>query len=188
MKNFQSSIVIGIMCFLLSFGIAIQISSINNENTVIAKRNEENELRNRVIDLNNDYKNKYKKLEKIQAKLDQLRNSASEKNERSKILSENLNKINISLGLNNVKGKGIIIKIKTGDLLLVLNALNNAGAEAISVNENRITYFSKIKNDGDIVYLNGKVLESPFEIKAIGSDTLYGAITRRFCFTASTSK
>lgn len=59
----------------------------------------------------------------------------------------------------------------------IINALNNAGAEAISINDNRITFYSEIENDGDIVTLDGNVLEEPMEIKAIGADTLLAAIT-----------
>lgn len=177
MKNFRSAIVIGIMCFVLSFGCAVQISSIKNESTVIAKENTENELREQVIELKEEYNKAYKKLEKKQKELEKLRNDASKSNEISKVWSKELVKINNFLGLTSLKGKGIIIEIETGDLLLVINALNNAGAEAISVNENRIIFNSEILNDGDVVSLDGMVLEKPYTIKAIGSKTLYGAIT-----------
>lgn len=177
MKNLQSSIVIGIMCFLLSFGIAVQIASIKNESTVLAIENTENELRDEVLKLTDDYNRAYSKLQKNEKKLEKLRNNVSEKNEMTKSWSADLEKINNYLGLTNLKGKGVIIKIENGDLLHIINALNNAGAEAISINGNRITFYSEIENDGDIVTLNDKVLEEPMEIKAIGADTLFAAIT-----------
>ncbi len=177
MKNIQSAIVIGIMCFLLSFGIAVQISSIKNESTVIARENMENELRDDVLKLTDAYNKSYAKLQKSEQKLEALRNSVSENDEISKTYSEELTKINNCLGLTNLTGNGIVIEIESGDLLQILNALNNAGAEAISINDNRVTFFSEIKNDGDIVTLDGDVLEEPFVIKAIGGYALYGAIT-----------
>ena len=177
MKNIQGSIVIGIMCFLLSLGIAIQISSMKNEKTVVAKENTENQLRDEVLEMTNEYDKSYNELDKLQEKLESLRNEVAESNEMSKDWSESLLQINNCLGLSNVKGKGIILQIKSGDILQVINALNNAGAEAIEINENRITLYSKILNDGDQVTLDGNVLESPYNIKAIGGDALYGAIT-----------
>lgn len=177
MKNIQSAIVIGIMCFLLSFGIAIQISSIEKESTVLAIENTEKELRDEVLKLTDEYNKTYSKLEKSEKKLENLRKTVSENSEMTKNWSEELTKINNYLGLTTVKGRGITIEIETGDLLQVLNALNNAGAEAISINEQRVTFFSEVKNDGDIVTLDGDVIEEPFVIKAIGGDALYGAIT-----------
>lgn len=177
MKNLQSSIVIGIMCFLLSFGIAVQIASIEKESTVLAVENTENKLRDEVFQLTDEYNRAYSKLQKNEKKLEKLRNSVSENNELTKSWSEELEKINNYLGLTTVKGNGIRIEIENGDLLHIINALNNAGAEAISINDNRITFFSEIKNDGDIVTLDNNILEEPMEIKAIGADSLLAAIT-----------
>lgn len=177
MKNLQSSIVIGIMCFLLSFGIAVQIASIEKESTVLAVENTENKLRDEVLQLTDEYNRAYSKLQKNEKKLEKLRNSVSENNELTKSWSEELEKINNYLGLTTVKGNGIRIEIENGDLLHIINALNNAGAEAISINDSRITFFSEIKNDGDIVTLDNNILEEPMEIKAIGADSLLAAIT-----------
>ena len=177
MKKIQGIMVIGIMCFLLSYGISVQIKSIKNDSTVIAKENAENELRDQVLELSDKYNKKYDELEKKQNKLDKLRENASNNSVLSESWSKNLSKINNYLGLTDVKGKGLIIEIETGDLLLVINALNNAGAEAISINDKRIIFNSEILNDGDIVQLDGIMLEKPYTIKAIGSSALYGAIT-----------
>ena len=68
MKNFQSAIVMGIMCFLLSLGIAIQISSIEKESTILAIENTENELRDEVLKITDDYNRTYAKLVKSEKK------------------------------------------------------------------------------------------------------------------------
>ena len=177
MKNFQSSVVIGIMCFFLSLGIAIQISSIKNESTVVAKEKTENQLRNQVIELNENYNKELKNLEKTQKDLESLRNSASKSNANAASWSDQLTKINNCLGYNDVKGKGVKIELESGNLLKILNALNNSGAEAISINGKRITLYSEIVNNGDICTLDGNELETPFIIEAIGSPAMYNAIT-----------
>lgn len=179
MKNIQSAIVIGIMCFFLTVGIAIQISSIKSESTVVAQENTEKELRNQVLKVINEYNKSYAKLKKNEKKLEELRNKVSNANDQSKSWSEELSNINNCLGLTKLSGKGVKIQIKSEniDLLLLLNALKNAGCDAIAINDNRITFKSEIKNDGDIVSVDGKVLTIPFEIKAIGGETLFKAIT-----------
>lgn len=179
MKNLQSSIVIGIMCFLLSLGIAVQITSIEKESTVLAMENTENKLRDEVLQLINDYNRTYSKLQKNEKKLENLRNKVAETNELTKGWSIELERINNYLGLTTVKGKGVIIEIENADLLHIINALNNAGAEAISINDNRLTFYSEIENDGDIVTLDDNVLEEPMVIKAIGAERILAAITMK---------
>lgn len=177
MKNKQSSIVIGVMCFLLTMGIVIQVTSIKNESTVIAQENTENELRDEVLKLTDDYNKLYSKLEKNEDKLEKIRESVEKDNKLAGSWSEELEKIECCLGLSKLSGSGVTIELPEGDLLLVINALNNAGAEAISINNNRIVFGTKIKIDGDIVLINDQELSAPYIINAIGSDTVYGAIT-----------
>ena len=99
-----------------------------------------------------------------------------------------------------LKGEGLLIKLadnntgilKNGsealdpssqivhydDLIEVINALNNAGAEAISVNGQRIVQTTAITCEGNVIKINGQRVSSPFTIKAIGSQgLLYGSLT-----------
>lgn len=54
------------------------------------------------------------------------------------------------------------------DILNILNDLRVAGAEAISINDERVVSSSEIKCGGPIIKLNQKSLGTPFIIKAIG--------------------
>ena len=68
--------------------------------------------------------------------------------------------------------------VHAGDLVEVVNALKNAGAEAISINGQRITNSTAIYCAGNVVKVNGEKISSPIEIKAIGSpELLYGSMT-----------
>ena len=63
-------------------------------------------------------------------------------------------------------------------LVEIVNALKNAGAEAISINGERITNTTAITCIGNVVKINGEKIGSPFEIKAIGlTAKLYGSLT-----------
>ena len=92
------------------------------------------------------------------------------------------------LGLTEVTGNGLIITINDNqdislnswfadpnllvvhdtDLMRVVNELKNAGAEAISINEQRLVTTSAIECDGNIIKVNGEKIGAPFTIKAIG--------------------
>lgn len=58
------------------------------------------------------------------------------------------------------------------DILNILNDLRVAGAEALSINDERVTASSEIKCGGPIIKLNQKSLGTPFQIKAIGDPKL----------------
>ncbi len=68
--------------------------------------------------------------------------------------------------------------VHDGDLLEVVNALKNAGAEAISINNQRITNSSSITCIGNVIKINGEKVSVPYVINAIGlPEKLYGSIT-----------
>lgn len=58
--------------------------------------------------------------------------------------------------------------IHNSDVLRVFNDLRVAGAEAISINGQRVMSTSEIKCHGPIIRINDKVVASPFIISAIG--------------------
>ena len=100
--------------------------------------------------------------------------------EKENLLNKELEKANIISGKTDVEGKGIIItineseenKIKINDLLLIINALKAAGAEAISVNDERITSMTDIVYINDLfIKINGQRILMPYVIKAIGNQT-----------------
>ena len=63
------------------------------------------------------------------------------------------------------------------DLLAVINELHAAGAEAVSINGQRMVGNSAITCAGSIVMVNGVRVAAPFEIKAVGEpDVLQSAL------------
>lgn len=58
------------------------------------------------------------------------------------------------------------------DIMNIINDLRVAGAEAISINDQRIIASSEIKCGGPIIRVNGKSIGTPFVINAIGDPQL----------------
>ena len=101
-------------------------------------------------------------------------------------------------GLTDVTGKGITIKLDDNrevdstevlnissylvheeDLLQIINELFNAGADAISINNQRIVSTTSVLCDGNIIRVNGEIISVPITIKAIGyPESLYYALMR----------
>jgi len=194
LKTKQISLLLGIMCFLLTVGIYVQIKTVNNSGTAVAKTNTENELRNKVLEMKEKYEKVYSKVENKEKELTTLINDASANDSTASELSERLNNINSLIGLSNLQGPGIIIHVSDSedvdsinisdfvvhdwDLIMLVNDLCIAGAEAISINGERIVSTSAITCIGNVIKINDEKVGTPFEIKAIGSqERLYGALT-----------
>ncbi|MBO5667174.1 MAG: DUF881 domain-containing protein [Firmicutes bacterium] len=65
--------------------------------------------------------------------------------------------------------------VHDSDVLLVLNDLLAAGAEAISLNGHRIVHTSAVSCGGYIVHVNGVPEAKPFRIQAIGDPVVLSA-------------
>ena len=70
MNKIKISIVLGIMCFALTFGIFLQIKTVENSNMQVSQNYEENNLRAEVLKFKEKYDNKLKEVEKAEETLD----------------------------------------------------------------------------------------------------------------------
>ena len=101
-------------------------------------------------------------------------------------MREELSKVRYQADLEKVGGPGIIITLNDSikdlenvehpelylihdiDVLEIINELRAAGAEAISINNERIIGSTNIKCGGPTINIDGKRHATPFVIKAIG--------------------
>jgi len=101
-------------------------------------------------------------------------------------LSDEVEKYKIASGKVQVKGAGVEVIVDDGtrelylgedvnnllvhdmDIVMIINELNRCGAEAVSVNGQRITANTAISCSGYTVRINGEVYARPFKIRAIG--------------------
>ena len=195
MKKSEFSIAIAVICFALTLGICVQIRTVASSSASVARTQAENQLRDSVLKWKENYDNSKSKLEYKEAELERLRSQIANYDETSKKISEQLTQNNSMLGYSELTGSGVVITAKDGDysaakglayqyivhdgdLFALVNALKNAGAEAISINEQRIVNTTAITCVGNTVLINGEKVGSPFIINAIGSpEKLYGQIT-----------
>ena len=185
-QKYLVSLILGIMCCFLTAGIMLQIKTVSNSTTTVGKTQIENELRDSLLRWNEKQENASKNLAKKEKELEMLRDNVATSSGSSSDLADKLSKYDALLGYTDVVGKGIVITLKDGDpskikgvateyivhdidIVQVVNALKNVGAEAISVNGQRITSRSSVSCVGNVIMVDGQKLGSPFVIKAIGS-------------------
>ena len=100
-------------------------------------------------------------------------------------LVEELNKIRIINGLVEVSGSGVEISIDGPigvlDVQDLINELRNAGAEALTINGERLTLYSVVASTEDgAMTINGTPLSRPYVLQAIGQpETLETALLRK---------
>ena len=171
--------VLGIMCFALTAGICIQIKTVKNTNSKVSQNYEENNLRAEVLKYKEKYDNILKETEKIDAQLQAQIDTATTNNSELEEAKNQINDGNKMIGLTEVTGSGIILTIADSeidtnsvldvsdllihdlDLLKVINELKNAGAEAISINNQRIILTTPIICGGNTININGERIGSP---------------------------
>ncbi len=106
--------------------------------------------------------------------------------DQERVLKDELTRARVLAGLTEVKGPGVVIEMSDSnkvaqpgqdpnvflihdkDLQDVINACFGAGAEALSVNDQRFVSKTEIVCAGNVIMINGVRLAPPFKILAIG--------------------
>lgn len=201
MTKKEISIILGTVCAVLVFAIFVQLKTISNTTDTVPQTLTEDSLRDEVLTTKESYDRIYDALLDEEKNLETIRKEVSTNSDNATDIESELKDINNILGLTDLTGQGIIITLddnKTAsletigitedissylvhyiDVLKVINELWNAGAEAISVNGQRIVSSTAITCIGNVISVNGEKVGAPFIINAIGNpESLYGALTR----------
>ncbi|MCI8485737.1 MAG: DUF881 domain-containing protein [Clostridia bacterium] len=194
------SLITGMICFVLVLAIVIQIKTIKSTNSIGIQTISNDNLRDDLLKWKEKYDNANLELEKAEKKLETTRQVAIQNKPELMQQELDLKKNNIALGLTDVIGEGVIITLKDNqgitnesigitddirsylvhdaNLREIVRKLKISGAEAISINNERVVSGTSIVCSGNVIRINDRKVGSPFEIKAIGSpELLYGNLT-----------
>jgi uncharacterized protein YlxW (UPF0749 family) len=101
--------------------------------------------------------------------------------------SARLNELQTRTGYGVVHGPGVRVQVDSApdagerrlvrdeDLAKLVDGLWESGAEAISINDQRLTALTAIRNVGVAIHVNGRGLRPPYTIKAIGNRNTLGS-------------
>lgn len=201
MQKKKVAISLGILTMLFTAGTIIQFKTIKAANLDGTIQLTDRNLKKYVLQWNEKYQESTRKLKETDEQLENLKKQVANLHSNEDI-QEKINKYEAFLGMTDVKGQGIIVTVSDndgynrqnnsfasidasnylvhdGNLVAIVNELKAAGAEAISINDKRITESTAITCAGNVIQVNGEKVGSPFVIKAIGQkDLLYGEITK----------
>lgn len=174
------TITIGLMFLILTTVIFVQFKTINQTDITSLENMREDELRTEISNFKQKVVETEEQLKATNQKIKEYEETINTDKKASELLAEELEQQNNILGKNNVTGSGIVItltdtraqKITSEDLRELLNQLRADGAEAISINGQRIVYDSYVVDlGGTFISVNGERLVSPYEVKVIGNPT-----------------
>lgn len=194
--NKKIRIIITFFFLALAIGVAVTAAArnTNSQHLFVSAKS----LQDYVVSIETE-KEDIKKIRLLTAesnqKLEQYKESMEDPQNR--VLEETLEKeLEIAMmasGALDMKGTGIIAKLDDGvrplyngedpnnvlvhdlDILIIINDLKEAGAEAISINGQRITNTTEISCAGYTVKVNNIFIARPFTIKAIGDPKMLKA-------------
>jgi len=174
---------ISIMAVCLVLGIMLSVQFKNSQNTDSNLRGDRSdEVYMKYITVTEERDALATEVLSLREKLANVRND----NNATQELQEELQKSNMTAGILPVQGPGIIVtlndsprQVQTGenpnDLLVhdsdmrdVVSELKASGAEAISINDERIIAMSEIRCAGTTILVNTNKIAPPFIIKVIG--------------------
>lgn len=161
-----------------------------------------NSIKDQNIAIQDDIDNIQKKIDDYLK--DEIANQSANKwDSPFDVMNSKIKKSQLLAGLTDVKGPGIIMKINDADINLlrsmsvniddiqelspytihdsdikrILNEIKEAGAQAISINDERIITPTRILCSGPTILINSHLYAAPYEIKVIGDkDVLYDTL------------
>ena len=188
MKKIQSQSSVGIVCVLLAFMITYQLKSVMNQNKELDEKKNAAQITLEIEQLKKQKDKLRENIDELQMQIKSYENAASNKSDMTKEIVKKLEDTRILTGSVDVEGEGIIVYItpqkefftgnnnvepiiKDYDIIKIINELNAADAEAISVNDIRITSRTGIRSASNYITINNERIPSTkrITIKAIGN-------------------
>ena len=171
------TISIGCTAFILLFIMFTQIKTVQETDITGIEIMRETELRTELASWKAKYNEVSTKAQETQNKINEYTNQINNNDDVSTLLNDELNEAYMYAGLSEVYGQGITITLSDNefknidsiDLILLVNELRAAGAEAISINSERVVYRTEIVDiSTKYILVNGVRVQGPYIIKAIG--------------------
>lgn len=180
------TITIGIMCFILVTIMFIQFRTVDKTDISGVEEMRETELREALVEWKKKYEETNTKYEDTMNKINEYKEKKESNQEATELLEKELENSNMILGKTTVEGEGVIITLQSGttkdtddieqsadivaqDLIQLVNELRYAGAEAISINDERVINMTDIVDIGTkYILVNSNRVTSPYVIKVIG--------------------
>lgn len=193
MKKISDKIAIMLVCMILGLMLAAQFKNVQNVGGNVSLQRAQ-ELTSQIQRLNQDIVSQENLIQELEDRLMEYESAAQDAGKLNDTMYRDLERARNLAGLTDLEGAGVIVTVnlisfqeygESGiirhvyheDLLMLVNELNAAGAEALAINDERIISTTEIRDAGDYIVINTNRYSAPFEIKALGNpDTLEASL------------
>ncbi|ABR49026.1 protein of unknown function DUF881 [Alkaliphilus metalliredigens QYMF] len=202
MKAFKGKLAVGILCAILGLTISMQLKTVRDrEGEGFLSTHKAQELAMQLSELRGERTRLNEELTELEKRLREYEISEADENLIIRNLRNDLDRFQIMSGSKALQGPGVSITIAdppadaeyagTGEvslimynyeiLLSLINVLNAAGAEAISINNQRYIATTEVYLTSNSVMINDVPTSPPFMITAIGSpEDLESSLNMRY--------
>jgi uncharacterized protein YlxW (UPF0749 family) len=193
LKRIGDKLAIMLVCMILGLMLAAQFKNVQNVGGNVSLQRAQ-ELTTQIQKLNQDITSQENLIQELEDRLMEYESAAQDAGKLNDAMYKDLERARNLAGLTDLEGSGVIITVnlisfqeygQSGiirnvyheDLLMLVNELNAAGAEALAINDERIIATTEIRDAGDYIVINTNRYSAPFEIKALGNpDTLEASL------------
>ena len=173
------TVTIGLMSLILTCVMFMQFKVVNKTDIAEIESMREDELQTSLTEWKEKYNETHEKLVDTENKIKEYKQTSENSEESSKLVKKELEEANLMMGKTDVSGNGIEIILKDNsekeyasiDLLNLVNELRAAGAEAISINGERVITLTDIVDiSNKYILVNSNKVSSPYTVLAIGDE------------------
>lgn len=169
------------------FALLVVTAAVQTSRNAVAAANERRDLVTQVRARKQAFDDQRQRLLELQVSTTTLRRRLLERDQTATAVLARVDLLSIRAGTLDVQGPGVRVRVDDAlravadprlqvldvDLQKLVNGLWQAGAEAISINGQRLTTLSAIRHAGDAITVNYRSLSRPYLISAVGDpDTL----------------
>lgn len=188
MKNKDSvfmAVIVFFITIILVALMSVQFKTIDETNVAEIETMQESELRTEIANWKTKYTEIVDQLDNNNQKIKEYQSKIDNNQQAGELLEAELAEKNMMCGKLPVSGEGVVVTlqdtsegiIESDDLVDLINELRYAGAEAISINDQRIIYNSYIVSVGTrYISAGGSRVSSPYTVKAIGNQSYLSSI------------
>lgn len=176
-KIFMAVIVFFITVILVAL-MFVQFKTIDETNVAEIETMQESELRSEIANWKTKYTEMIDQIDENNKKIIEYQEKIDNNQAAGELVASELEEKNMLSGKSPVKGEGVVVTlqdtsegiIEADDLVQLVNELRYAGAEAISINDQRFIFDSYIVAVGTrYISVSGTRVSAPYIVKAIGN-------------------
>ncbi|MDD2503656.1 MAG: DUF881 domain-containing protein [Clostridia bacterium] len=193
MKTLGGKVAITLVSIILGLMLAVQFKNVQNVGGNVSLQRAQ-ELTTQIQKLNQELQSQENLIKELEVRILEYEDAAQDEGKINDTMYQELERARILAGLTDLEGAGVIVTVDIipyqdwgeygivrnvyhEDLLMLVNELNAAGAEALDINGERIISTTEIRSAGDYIVINTNRYSAPFEIKALGNpDTLEASL------------